>query len=284
MLVFVVLSVIWGTTWSVIKIGLAGAPPLTGLAIRFAIAAAFLLALARWYRIPLGRSALERRLWLVNGLLSFCLSYGVVYWAEQHISSGLAAVIFATYPLFVVVMAHFTFENEKMSKRSVSGVAISLIGVVTIYADGIMSWGGGKQVFASLVLLASPLASAVASVSIKKWGGRMHPISMTAVPMGLAAVMMGVLAAIWERGQPVHFDFPTVASILYLAIFGSALTFSLYFWALSHAAVTELSLIAYTIPVIAVVIGIVFLDEAITTRTMLGVLLVIGGIALSQSR
>ena len=101
---FVLLCLIWGTTWAAIQIGLQGIAPFTGVALRFAIAAAVLLAFVRALRIRLGTSRRERGLWLVNGGLAFSVSYAVVYWAEQWVPSGLAAVLFATYPLFVALL------------------------------------------------------------------------------------------------------------------------------------------------------------------------------------
>ena len=96
-----VFKTVLGTTWGAIRIGLEGVPPFTGAAIRFAISAALLLAVARWFRVRFRRK--ERRIWLWNGLLLFTISYGVVYWAEQWVPSGLAAVLFATFPFFVAI-------------------------------------------------------------------------------------------------------------------------------------------------------------------------------------
>ena len=80
---FLLLTLIWGTTWAAIRVGLQGVPPFTGVAVRFTIAGALLLALAFALRVPLGRGRYEKALWLANGVLSFCLSYPIVYWSEQ---------------------------------------------------------------------------------------------------------------------------------------------------------------------------------------------------------
>ena len=109
------LIVIWGSTWSVIRIGLRGIPPLTGVSLRFGIASVLLLVLAWQQGVRLGGRPYERRLWLINGLLAFSVSYGVVYWAEQWIPSGLAAVLFATFPLCVAVMAHYWLPDERLT-------------------------------------------------------------------------------------------------------------------------------------------------------------------------
>ena len=119
---FIVLTLIWGTTWAIIRVGLEGIPPFTGVALRFAIAGAVLLVLARRAGIPLGRMRTERRLWIVNAVLSFCVSYGVVYWAEQWLPSGLASVLFATFPLWVALLAHLALPAERLGRGLTKGV------------------------------------------------------------------------------------------------------------------------------------------------------------------
>lgn len=278
---FAALCLIWGTTWAVIRIGLEGIPPLTGVAARFAVASLLLLGLGRLLGVRLGTTRTERGLWLVNGLLAFSASYGVVYWAEQWIPSGLAAVLFATYPLMVAVLSHFTLPGERMTPAGLSGIALGFGGVAVIYSTD-FSLLGGRQVFvASVVMLLSPAVSAVASVAVKRYGKGVHPLSLTAVPMGMTGVLMGTLAALFERGRPISLNAVSVGALLYLAVFGSAVTFTLYYWLLSHYAATRLSLVAYVIPVVAVFIGTVFLDETLTARTLVGSALVVVGVAVT---
>jgi drug/metabolite transporter (DMT)-like permease len=134
---------------------------------------------------------------------------------------------------------------------------------------------------AAAVLLISPAVSAVANISIKVWGSGIHPISLTAVPMAIAAVVMGALALLFEWGRPVNFNATSIAALLYMAIIGSAVTFTLYYWLLRHMTATRLALIAYTAPVVALILGAVFLDEPVTLRTVAGSLLVVVGVALT---
>jgi drug/metabolite transporter (DMT)-like permease len=99
------LTLVWGTTWAAIRVGLQGMPPFTAVALRFAIATVILLAIARAMKVRLGAEPHEKTLWLVNGALIFSVSYGVVYWSEQYVPSGLAAILFATFAL-VTLFAH----------------------------------------------------------------------------------------------------------------------------------------------------------------------------------
>lgn len=278
---FALLILIWGTTWGAIQIGLRGLPPFTGVAIRFALASAIILLYARARHIPIGRDPRERRLWLVNGSLSFCASYGVVYWGEQWVPSGLTSVLFATFPLFVAILAHFFLPGERLSPLGAAGVLLGFAGAAVIFSEDLAHLGGPGVGFASAVLLISPVVSAVASVAVKRWGAGIHPVSLTGVPMGGAALVLGAIALVTERGRPIRLDAASVGALVYLAVAGTVVTFLLYYWLLAQASATRVSLIAYLIPVVAVAVGVVFLDEPITGRIMAGSGLVVAGVALT---
>ena len=132
---FVLLTLVWGTTWAAIRIGLAGLPPLTGVALRFAIAGTVLAAVGLRLGVRLGGSRREVGLWVVNGILSFCISYSVVYWSEQYLPSGLTAVLFATHPLMVAVLAHFVLPGERLSRLAGLGLLLGFGGVAVIFSD-----------------------------------------------------------------------------------------------------------------------------------------------------
>ena len=280
----ILLSLIWGTTWAAIRVGLEGIPPFTGVALRFAIAAAVLILLGRLQGVRYGTSPHEKALWVVNGILSFCVSYGVVYWCEQHVPSGLASVLFATFPLFVAILAHFVLPDEPLRLQPLLGAILGFGGVGVIFSEDFAKLGGAHVAVASAVMLVSPLVSAVASVAIKRWGRGIHHISITSMSMAVGAALMGGLAAIAERGRPLVWTRASVGALLYLAIAGSAVTFSLYYWLLSHVPATKVALIAYLSPVVAVTVGALFLHEPYTLRTLVGSALVVVGVAFGASR
>ena len=280
---FLLLVAIWGTTWATIRVSLEGFPPFTGVAIRFAIAAAVLLALAKARGVRLGALRSERWLWWSNGLLSFCGSYAVVYWCEQWVPSGLASILFATFPLLVAVMAHVAIPGESLTLRALGGVAVGFAGVAVIFSEDFALLGGRKVLLASCVMLVSPFVSAISNVIIKRFGAGIHPVSLSSVPMAIAAGVMGALAWTLERDLPFAPTPRAWAALVYLAVFGSAVTFTLYYWLLSHVSATRASLIAYLTPVVAVAIGAIALDEPVTARTLGGSALVLAGVALAVS-
>jgi drug/metabolite transporter (DMT)-like permease len=280
-LTFALLTVIWGTTWAAIRISLEGFPPFKGVAVRFAIAAAILFACMRLFGVRFSGTLNERRIWLLNTALSFCGSYGVVYWAEQYVPSGLTSILFATFPLFVALLAHFALPGERLTPARIAGILLGFAGVAVIFSEDFTHLGGPQVALAALVMLASPVVSAVASVGVKRWGQGVHPFSMTAVPMAGAALAMAALAAVVERGRPIDAGPRAVAAMLYLAIPGSAVTFSLYFWLMAHISATKVSLVAYMIPIVAVLVGVLFLHEPVTARMIAGGALVVVGVAVA---
>lgn len=280
-----ILVVVWGTTWAAIRIGLEGIPPFTGAAMRFGIGAAVLLVAAWMLKLPLGRSRRERWLWLINGLLSFTASYGIVYWAEQFVPSGLTSIIFATFPLFTVILAHFFLPAERMTPGAFVGTLIGFAGVSMVFSEDFSALSADPRIVPAIaILLLSPLAVAVTQVAIKRWGGGIHPISLTAVPMVIATLVLGVLAWLFERDRPLVFTPATVGSVLYLSVIGSAFVFWLYYWLLDRVQARRVSLIAYVTPLVAVALGTVLFDEPLTPRIVLGGLGVVAGVALATRR
>jgi drug/metabolite transporter (DMT)-like permease len=271
---------IWGTTWAAIRLGLEGLPPFTGVALRFLVAGTLLLGLVPVFRVRFSWSRCEIGLWLLNGLLAFSGSYTVVYWAEQYIASGLAAVLFATYPLFVAGLAHFALPAERLTARATSGVLLGFVGVAVIFSDDLRALGGESVRAVALVFLVSPIVSAIATVAVKRWGAGIHPLSLTAVPMLLTGIVVGSLALVFERHVPLVLDLRSLGALLYLAVMGSAVTFTVYYWTLSHAPATRVALIAYTIPIVAVAVGALAFGEPITGKVLAGGALVLAGVAI----
>jgi drug/metabolite transporter (DMT)-like permease len=281
---FLLLTLIWGTTWAAIRVGLEGLPPLTGVALRFLLAGALLLALVPVLGVRFEWSRRELALWLVNGGLAFSASYSIVYWAEQHIPSGLAAILFASYPLFVAALAHAALPGERLTGRSAAGVLLGFVGVAVIFSDDLRALGGGDVRRVALVFLLSPIVSAFATVAIKRWGRGLHPLSLTAIPMLLTGVVVGSLALAFERRVQLSFDARSLGALLYLAVLGSAVTFTVYYWMLAHAPATRVALIAYTIPIVAVAVGALMFGEPVRPRVLAGGALVLAGVAIVSRR
>lgn len=274
---------IWGSTWLAIKVGLESVPPFFSAGLRFAAAAALLSGLS-WARgVPLPRGGRVHAGLLGLGAINFVLNYGAVYWGEQYVSSGLTAVLFATYPLFVLLIAHAAIGAERITVRKALGVVVGFTGVALIFRSDLGAYDPRATVAAAVILL-SPLGSASTSVAIKKWGNHLHPYTLTTLPMTYGAVGLTAIAFATEDPRAIEWTPAAVGSIAYLAVFGSVIAFVVYYRLLKVVAVSLLALVSYAFPVVAVALGWLVLDERLTGSTLVGAGAVLAGIVLATWR
>ena len=275
---FLLLTLVWGTTWAAIRLGLEGIPPLAGVGVRFLLAGAVLFVVAKIRGEKLGAKPNERALWLYNGFATFVVPYAIIYWAEQRVPSGLASVLFATFPLWLVLWSRWLLPEERASFGRVIGVVLGFVGVAVIFSEDFDKLGGADVRTRGLTLLAAAAVSATGSLSVKRWGKGISPLSTSSIPMLIAGAVCGALSLVFEQG-PILFTWKSVLATLYLALLGSALTFTLYFWLLARRSAVFASLISYTAPVVAVIVGVILFSEPITGRMLLGGVLVLAGVA-----
>lgn len=276
-------ALVWGSTWLAIKVGLEDLPPFFAAGVRFAVAVP-ILALLSWVQgIPFPRERRVHQGLFALGILTFVVNYGAVYWGEQYLPSGLAAVLFATYPLFVLVLAHAIVEGERASVRRGMGVVVGFLGVAVIFRSD-LAFTHPRAVAGAIVTLLAPLAAAISSVGIKKWGGHLHPYTLTMLPMTYGTV--GLLAISLATGEieAVRWTGPAVVSTAYLAVFGSVVGFVVYYRLLRDVAVSSLAMVSYVFPVVALTLGWIVLGERLDRWAAAGAALVVVGIALATGR
>jgi drug/metabolite transporter (DMT)-like permease len=279
-IVWLILCGIWGSTWLFIKLGLADLPPLTFAAIRFVFASVILalLILARGVRWP--RSRDQWILIAVVGLLQFTLNYGLVFWGEQHIPSGLAAVLQSTFPAFGLVIAHFYLPYERITTTKVFGVLFGVLGVMIIFSDQ-LTIAGHMALLGSVALVLSAFFGSYSNVLVKAYGTQIDPQVMAAGQMICGFPPLLVLGIATE-GNPFRFHWTAraIISLAYLVIVGSVIAFALYYWLVRHMEVTKTMLIALVTPVVAVVLGMAVLHEQLNWRLFAGAACIISGIGL----
>jgi len=279
-LVWLVLCGIWGSTWLFIKLGLADLPPFTFAGIRFVIALAILFTIIRIRRIDLPRARADWILLAITGILSFGFNYGLVFWGEQYISSGLAALLQATTPAFGLVFAHFHLPGERLSWAKIGGVILGVCGVGVVFSNQLAV--AGKQALAGCVaLLLSSIAVAYSNVLVKTYGHKLNPAILAAGQMFFGLLLLLAVGTGLE-GNPLRFHWTSMAvvALLYLAVVGSVIAFLLYYWLILHMDVTKSMLIALVTPVVAVLLGMIVLDEQIGWRTLAGGAMIMLGITL----
>lgn len=215
-----------------------------------------------------------------TGLLLFAVTYGLVFWGEQYISSGLAALLFGTFPLFGLVIAHFHLPTERMTWTKVFGVILGITGIALVFSSE-LDVSGPAALWGSAAIVVSAAAAAYADVLIKVRGGHLDPSMLTLIQMIAGMIPLGVLGLTLE-GDPRDFEWTLLAicSVLYLAVVGSAFAFVLLYWLIKHMDVTKTMLITLVTPLVAVLLGVVLLDEVLTWRTTLGGVAIVGGLGL----
>lgn len=279
-IVWLILCVIWGTTWIFIKIGLEDLPPIGFAVSRFLLAVIILFFIIRITKIPLPKTAKEWRLIAVTGVLQFSVNYSMVFWAEQYITSGLAAVLQAMITVFGLVLAWFFLPNERITKRKIFAVGMGIVGVAVIFIDQLQVQS--VMAFLGCVgVVVGSYAAAQASILIKAKGGAFHPGGLVFAQMicGLPAIIAYSLVV---EGNPLTFNWTwrAIICVLYLTIFGTIAAFWLYYWLLSRIESTKAMMISLVTPLLAVVIGAVAIGETLPPQTGLGGFLIIASIGL----
>jgi drug/metabolite transporter (DMT)-like permease len=279
-LVWLILCGIWGSTWLFIKLGLADLPPITFAGIRFVIACTILFSLIRIRRIPLPHARADWILLATSGILSFGLNYGLVFWGEQYITSGLAALLQATLPAFGLVFAHFHLPAERLTWTKIGGVVLGVFGVGVVFSNQLAV--SGRQALAGCVaLILSAMFAAYSNVLVKRFGKHLNPAVLSAGQMLFGLVLL-LAVGIPLEGNPLKFHWTgmAVVAMFYLAIVGSVIAFLLYYWLVLNMDVTKSMMIALVTPVVAVILGMIVLNEEFGWRTLAGGAMIILGIGL----
>ncbi len=279
---FVGLCLIWGSTWLAIKVGLRDLPPVSFAGIRFVLAAGIFYAIIRSRGIRLPWARRDWRLLAWTGLLTITINYALVFWAELHISSGLAAVLNATIPLFGLPLAHRLLPAEPMTPAKVGGVVLGVLGLAIVFGAE-LGGDGPLAVWASVGVLVASLAGAQAGVLIKAKGTHLDPAVLAGVQMAAGSIPLLAGGALLE-GNPLAFSwtFSAVASLAYLTIVGSVIAFLAYYWLIRNVEVTRVLMIPLVTPLVALGLGVTFLGERIGWGTVVGGVAILGGVALAM--
>jgi drug/metabolite transporter (DMT)-like permease len=269
---------VWSSTWVVIAVGLDGVAPFLGAGIRFALAGLGVLTAARLLGRPLRT---DFRLAALVATLPFATSYGLIYWAEQYVPSGLTAVLFGVLPLYMALLAAATLPEEPLRPRLVAGVAVALGGLALAFGQS-LHLGGRHAGLAAAAVVLSPLASAVGNVGIKRRGGRLDPLALNGWAMLGGGVLLLALSGLSERWGATSWSADSVFSILYLALLGTGFTFVTLTILIREMPVVTTSFISLVIPFGALALGALVRGEKVTGLAVAGAVLVAGGIAVAQ--
>jgi drug/metabolite transporter (DMT)-like permease len=272
------LCVVWSSTWLVIRIGLKDLPPISFVAWRFVVAVIVLvvISIGRTSLLPQHRS--EYFVLGFTGLLMFSLNYGLLFWGELHVSSGLAAVIQASIPVFGMVFAHWMLPDEPLRWQRLAGSLVAIVGVAVICAR-LLSFNGWLAFLGGLGITVGAASAAFSNVWLKARKMQLAPSMLAAWQMFFGIIPL-VLLGLTIDGNPMHLHWTgrAITSLLYLAVIGSSFTFLLLYWLLPRMSVTNLQTISLITPPGAIAIGWAFGDEPLYAWSLLGAAFVLLGV------
>ena len=281
---FLIIYVVWGSTYLAIKWGVQTIPPFALGAMRFLVAGGTLYAFTRWR----GAAAPTRREWrdsaIVGALLLF-VGNGAVSWASQRVSSGIASVLVATVPLWLVLCE--AYQGKRPRVMQLVGVLVGLVGVGVLVLPGSRVAAGGRGA------AVDPVGAAALALGSLSWtiGSLYSRTSQQAKPAALAIAMqmltggmlLSLLAAAtgdWGKLHPSNVSLLSAASVLYLITFGSLIGFSTYMWLLKVASPAAVGTYAYVNPVVAVLLGVALGGERLPPTAFVAMGVIVGGVAL----
>jgi drug/metabolite transporter (DMT)-like permease len=281
-LAFAIIYLVWGSTFLAIRVGVREVPPFLLAAMRFLVAG---LVLFGWM-IARGEHAPTRREWMsafLLALLIFVGDYGLVFWAEQRVPSGTAAVVMATIPMFMALSEIILLRTQRLTVRLAVAFAIGTGGVAVLMSRSLNLGGAPVDRAAAVALIIAALSWSVASALTRKLPLPPSKVMSSGTQMLAGGVLLALTAT--ALGEPRMFHPGTVSSgawfaLLYLIVAGSILAFTAYVWLIHHESPTKVGTYAYVNPVVAVVLGYFLGGETLGLRTILGTLLVLVSVVI----
>jgi drug/metabolite transporter (DMT)-like permease len=271
---YVVLSLIWGSTWLGIRILVRDVPPLEAAGVRFLVSGALLVSLAilqkrRWPN--------DRRSWnalFVLALTIMAVPYGLLFWAEQFVTSSMAAILFSASPLVVALLTPL-MSHRRVPRSAIFAMVVAFGGLLVILYAGLstnQSLWGGAAVLAAVVLSAWSIVYAK---------DRLHEID-SVIATGVQ-LLVGSLALLWgswvfEAHRPAHWTSSALLSLGFLVIFGSCLAFVIYYWLLKRMQPYQLATTSLVVPIVAVLEGTLFAREMVPPLMLIAMLVVLASV------
>lgn len=280
---FAAVYLVWGSTYLAIRFAVETLPPLLMAGARFVLAGALVLAWTRWRERSPAPSRRDWRTGVISGALLLLGGNGAVAWAEQRVPSGIAALLVAIVPLWMVLIDWLRPGGRRPATAVFVGVALGLAGLVLLVGPDSLRGGAGSDSFGALVLVLASLSWAAGSL-FTKWAPRATTGTIGAGTQMLAGgallLVAGVAAGEVGRLDLAHASSRSLLGFAYLVTFGSLIGFTAYVYLLAHTTAAKAATYAYVNPVVAVLLGWAIGHEQVTTRTLLAAGVILAGVAI----
>ncbi len=277
LLAFAIIYFVWGSTYLAIRVGVREMPPFLMAGMRFVIAGALLYA---WMRAK-GTPSPTRGQWAsaaVMGVLIFVLDYGLVFWAEQRVASGVTAVMMATIPVFMALAEILVLRTQRLTLRLGFALVVGIGGVVVLVGPTASSREGTIDPWGAVALLAGAVSWSLASVLTRKLALPESKVMSSGAQMLAGGILLMLTAAMLGEFRGFHPQAVSLRAWLalaYLIVAGSIVAYTAYVWLIHHESPTKVGTYAYVNPVVAVLFGYFLGGEALGARTVVGTVLVL---------
>lgn len=277
---FASLCAIWGSTWAAIRMVVEEVPPLRAAVVRFSIAGAVLLVVAAGRGITWPRGEQLRALALMS-LTMIALPYGLVFWAEQRVSSGMTAVLFAALPIFTAFLNPYIAphpDKKEVPKAALQAMIVGLGGIALIVSGAIST--SLSQGLGAAAVLAAVLLNSASTIYAKRALRDVSPVAGTSLQFLCAAAWLGMASFLMERGEAAVWSREVVGAMGFLILFGSVVAFTVYYWLLKQIEPYKLTTMQLIVPLVAVVEGLVLLREPVSLTMLGGAAVVLGSVIM----
>jgi drug/metabolite transporter (DMT)-like permease len=277
LLAFGIIYFVWGSTFLAIRVGVREVPPLILAAMRFFVAGLVLCVwmIARGERSP---TAHEWRSASLLGMVIFVFDYGLLFWAEQRVPSGIAAVMLATIPAFMALSEIVFLKTQQLTFRLAFALLIGIGGVEVLMAHSLNLGGAPIDKVGAVALLFASLSWSVASVMTRKLTLPDSKVMSAGSQMFAGGIFLALAAAAlgeFHNFRPLAVSREVWLCLLYLIVAGSIIGYTAYVWLIHHESLTKVGTYAYVNPIVAVLVGYFLGGEALSARTIIGTLFVL---------
>lgn len=284
LLAFAAIYIVWGSTFLAIRFAVETLPPLLMMGTRHLVAGSVLLI----WLLARGGPRPERRLWipaLICGAFCFLGCHSLLAWAELYVPSGLAALLSASLPIWMVLLARFHGQESELTPKVLSGIAIGLIGVGILVPFSMR--GEGRELLAAIAIVIGEMSWAVGAIFGRGVRTTTSPSTFAAMQMICGGALLWIAGLGLGEASGLHapaFTAKSLLSLAYLIVLGSLVTFTAYTWLLQVSSPAIVSTHSYVNPVIAVILGWALAGEQVTVRTMLGAAIILASVGLVSVR
>ena len=285
-MLLVLLGAIWGSAFIAIKVSVEFINPFSVASLRLILGAFFLLIIFSLKKYSFNISKKNIILIILIGIIGNFIPFSLIGWSEQYVQSNVAGLLLSVGPLFTLILSHFLTKDDKFTFIKFISISIGFLGVLIIIGFDTISNlvnGNAKNLFPKIAIILSSLGYAISSIlayNIKNLG----TIQLTTFVTISASIVSIPFMVIGEIQSPSFFNLNSVLAIIYLGLFPTALAFQLRFYLISKTGPIFLSYVAYIVPIFAIIWGYIFLKEVVSFEVILGVILVLVGVFISQKK